>query len=93
MALLGPFGKILNLSSYTAINSPDSEWGNPLHASLGPALGEKNVKFVPTVDILDATDDSGIADALVAAEEAGFAVLMPFTLGLNDPTSWLVSVA
>ncbi|KAJ4316204.1 hypothetical protein N0V84_007986 [Fusarium piperis] len=87
VALLGPFGELLNFGSYAAINASNPKWGESLHASLKSALGEKNVKFVPAVDLLATTDDSGIADAVAAAKEAGFAVLVLGSLSvpMEDP--------
>ncbi|KAM5344808.1 hypothetical protein ACJ41O_010670 [Fusarium nematophilum] len=87
VALLGPFGELLNAGSYAAINVSNPTWGDSLHTSLKAALGEDNVKFVPAVDLLDTSDDSGITDAVAAAEDAGFAVLMLGSLSapMEDP--------
>ncbi|KAF4471888.1 periplasmic beta-glucosidase [Fusarium albosuccineum] len=87
VALLGPFGELLNAGSYAAINVSNPKWGDSLHTSLKSALGEKNVKFVPAVDLIDTADDSGIADAVSAAKDAGFAALMLGSLSapIEDP--------
>ncbi|KAJ3526188.1 hypothetical protein NM208_g11311 [Fusarium decemcellulare] len=87
VALLGPFGELLNAGSYAAINVSNPKWGDSLHTSLKSALGEKNVKFVPAVDLIDTADDSGIVDAVSAAKDAGFAVLMLGSLSapMEDP--------
>lgn len=87
VALLGPFGELLNAGSYAAINVSDPRWGDSLHTSLKKALGDENVEFVPAIGLTDTTDDSGITGAVTAAKEAGFAILMLGSLSapMEDP--------
>lgn len=87
VALLGPFGDLLNFGSYAAINASNPRWGDSLHTSLKSALGADNVKFVAGVDLLDTTDDSGIPGAVAAAKDAGLAVLVLGSLSapMEDP--------
>lgn len=87
VALLGPFGELLNFGSYAAVNASSAEWGDSLHAALKASLGEDKVTFVQGVDLVDTTDDSGIAGAVAAAQDAGFAVLMlgSLSVAMEDP--------
>ncbi|KAK7408602.1 hypothetical protein QQX98_009250 [Neonectria punicea] len=87
VALLGPFGELLNFGSYAAINVSNPRWGDSLHTSLKSVLGKENVQFVPGVDLLDTTDESGISKAVAAAKDTGFAVLMLGSLSapMEDP--------
>ncbi|CAJ0548363.1 Ff.00g019760.m01.CDS01 [Fusarium sp. VM40] len=87
VALLGPFGDLLNAGSYAAINVSNPKWGDSLLTSLKSTLGERNVNFVPGVDLIDTKNSTGIADAVSAAKEAGFAILMLGSLSapMEDP--------
>jgi hypothetical protein len=87
VALLGPFGDLLNFGSYAAVNASNPKWGDSLYTSLKAALGEDNVEFVPAVDLIDTADASGISAAVSAAKKAGFAVLMLGSLSapMEDP--------
>lgn len=87
VALLGPFGELLNAGSYAAINVSNPKWGDSLHTSLKNAFGKENVKFVPGVDLIGTTDDSSIPEAVAAAKEAGLAILMLGSLSapMEDP--------
>lgn len=76
IALLGPFGELINAGSYSASISNDSSFGNSLRASLASELGASNLQYIQGVDIVDTTDENGIDKAVSAAKEAGLAVLM-----------------
>ncbi|CAM1507895.1 Fc.00g047430.m01.CDS01 [Cosmosporella sp. VM-42] len=87
IALLGPFGDLLNPGSYAAINVSNPRWGDSLHTSFKNTFGDENVQFVPAVDLVGTSDDTGIADAVTAAKDARFAVLMLGSLSapMEDP--------
>ncbi|KAK7432344.1 hypothetical protein QQZ08_000906 [Neonectria magnoliae] len=87
VALLDPFGELLNFGSYGAINVSNPKWGDSLHTSLKSVLDKESVQFAPGVDRLDITDESGIYKAVAAAKDAGFAVLMLVSLStpMEDP--------
>ncbi|KAF7559273.1 hypothetical protein G7046_g4872 [Stylonectria norvegica] len=87
VALIGPFGELLNAGSYAAVNVSNPRWGDSLHTSLKSALGDANVQFVPAVDLIDTSDDSGISAAVTAAKDAGLAVLVLGSLSapMEDP--------
>lgn len=86
VALLGPFANIVNPGSYAASFTQNSA-NSSLHASLASELGPDRVRFLPSVDIVDTSNSSGIADAVAAATSAGLAVLMLGSLSVNteDP--------
>lgn len=87
VALLGPFGELLNAGSYAAINVSNPKWGDSLHTSFKNAFGAENVTFVAGVDLNSTAGDSGIEKAVAAAKDAGFAVLMLGSLSapMEDP--------
>ncbi|KAK3302826.1 alkaline-phosphatase-like protein [Chaetomium strumarium] len=76
VAVIGPFGDIINAGSYAAVNSTDPQYGNSLYRSAVSAFGANKVTFARGCDFVDTTDDSGIATAVAAAKEAGLAVVM-----------------
>jgi hypothetical protein len=76
VAVIGPFGDILNAGSYAAVNTTDPRYGNSLYRSAVTAFGADKVTFTQGCDFVDTSDDSGIATAVTAAKEAGFAVVM-----------------
>ncbi|KAK5166685.1 uncharacterized protein LTR77_008229 [Saxophila tyrrhenica] len=87
VALIGPFGNILNSGSYAAVNSSDARYGDSLHRSMKNAFGSGKVSFTQGCDFIDTDDDSGIQDAVAAAKDAGFAVVALGSLSVSpsDP--------
>jgi beta-glucosidase-like glycosyl hydrolase len=77
LAIIGPFGDILNPGSYAAVNVSDARYGSSLYRSAVSAFGADRVTFTQGCDIVDTTNaTNSIPDAVTAAKEAGFAVLM-----------------
>jgi len=87
VAVIGPFGDVINAGSYAAVNSSDARWGTSLYRSMASAFGSDNVTFAPGCDFIDTVDDSYISDAVAAAQEAGFAILMlgSLSVAMEDP--------
>ncbi|KAF4501223.1 Periplasmic beta-glucosidase [Fusarium agapanthi] len=77
VALLGPMADLLNPGSYAPSTSERPLHGRTLKGSLEAALVAKNVKYVKGVDIAFVcdSDSEGIKAAVVAAKEAGLAIV------------------
>lgn len=77
VALIGPFGDILDPGSYAPSTSANPLHGRTLRESLEAELGAKNVRYVRGVDILttSADDTSGIQEAVAAAKNASVAIV------------------
>ncbi|KAJ9644821.1 hypothetical protein H2204_001283 [Knufia peltigerae] len=78
VALVGPFGDLLDPGSYAPSTSSNPLHGRTLKQSLEAALGSENVEYVAGVEIYSTTtgpnDTSGIQAAVAAAKRAGIAI-------------------
>lgn len=77
VALIGPFGDILDPGSYAPSTAANPLHGQTLKDVLETRFGSTNVQYVKGVDILStsANDKTGIEDAVTAVKDAGVAVV------------------
>lgn len=86
-AVIGPYANIINAGSYAAVNSSDPRYGSSLYRSMAATFGNDSVTYTQGCDFIETNDTSGIPDAIAAAKQAGFAVLMLGSLSvqITDP--------
>ncbi|KEF59504.1 uncharacterized protein A1O9_04348 [Exophiala aquamarina CBS 119918] len=77
VALIGPFGDILDPGSYAPSTAATPLHGQTLKDVLETRFSPANVQYVKGVDIrtTSSDDEAGIEDAVIAARNAGVAVL------------------
>ncbi|ETI23267.1 hypothetical protein G647_05066 [Cladophialophora carrionii CBS 160.54] len=77
VALIGPFGDILDPGSYAPTTSANPEYGRTLKGSLEARMGAESVRYVKGVGIRTTSpnDTAGIQEAVAAARAAGVAIV------------------
>ncbi|KIX05651.1 uncharacterized protein Z518_03623 [Rhinocladiella mackenziei CBS 650.93] len=77
IALIGPFGDILDPGSYAPSTAANPLHGQTLKDSLEVRFGSANIQYVKGVDIRSTStnDTTGIEDAVAAAKNAGVAIV------------------
>jgi beta-glucosidase len=77
VALIGPFGDILDPGSYAPSTAANPLHGQTLKDSLETRFGSANVQYIKGVEILTTStnDKTGIEDAVTAAKNAGIAIV------------------
>ncbi|KAI1088626.1 glycoside hydrolase family 3 protein [Rostrohypoxylon terebratum] len=76
IAVVGAYADMINAGMYAACNATDPAYGNSFRHSLENKLEAENVLYAHGVDALPSNDSSGIDAAVVAAKEAGLAVVV-----------------